>query len=354
MSSVLLKSSEPYEDDWPALYGERWGRDLVPEAMSHPAKYSRGLIRKIYEHAFYEGWISKGSSIVDPFGGIAGGAFDAMLKGCHWRGVELEQRFVDLGGHNIALWNERYSRMPGWGSAELRQGDSRQLANLLACGDLCVSSPPFTESLSSGKLSDKLIQDLRARGQKPSASGMSAEYGRTPGNLGNMSADGFDAAISSPPFLDNNVNVGAVGDTPAMRQQIHNSQPRKDSYGASPGQLGNVASNDFWQASRQILEQLHQVIRPGGHAIFVVKDFVRKKQRVPFGDQWRQLCEAAGFVCLHHHRAQLVERYGAQTSLTGETSTVEIHRKSFFRRLAEKKGSPAIDYESVYCFVKGA
>jgi len=50
--------------DWYGLYGEGWGSEIVPEAFSHPAKFSRGLIRRIYEHALEEGWLSEGDTVL--------------------------------------------------------------------------------------------------------------------------------------------------------------------------------------------------------------------------------------------------------------------------------------------------
>lgn len=120
-------------DDWHGLYRKGWGDNIVPEAFSHPAKYSFGLIEHIYQHMADEGWIEPGSVIVDPFGGIAGGAFHAMKHGCAWIGVELEARFVTLGNQNIDLWNNRYAPyFPGWGTARLVQGDSRKLLEVVS------------------------------------------------------------------------------------------------------------------------------------------------------------------------------------------------------------------------------
>ena len=108
--------------------------------------------------------------------------------------------------------------------------------------------------------------------------------------------------------------------------------------------------DNFWCASRQILEQVFLAMKPGGHAVFVVKAFVRKGKLVDFPGQWRQLCEAVGFRCLHVHRALLTEEYGTQINTKGDHETHRIKRASFFRRLAEKKGSPRIDWEEVQCF----
>ena len=74
--------------------------------------------------------------------------------------------------------------------------------------------------------------------------------------------------------------------------------------------------------------------------------------RVPFSDQWQALCEAVGFVPVCQHRALLVTGEGVQTDAFGPDKKLRRERKSFFRRLAEAKGSPRIDFEDVRCFTK--
>ena len=51
-------------------------------------------------------------------------------------------------------------------------------------------------------------------------------------------------------------------------------------------------------------------------------------------------------------RAMLVKSNGARYSLDGEVVEDKTERKSFFRRLAEKNGSPAIDWEDVLILKK--
>jgi len=79
---------------------------------------------------------------------------------------------------------------------------------------------------------------------------------------------------------------------------------------------------------------------------------VKNKQLVDFPGQWRQLCEAVGFESVHEHHAMLVHHKGTSNTLEGGTVEHITESKSFFRRLAEKKGSPRIDYETVLCMVK--
>ncbi len=394
-------------DQWHKCYGEAWGKEIVPDSVAHPAKYSRALIRRIYQHCREEGWLPVGSTVVDPFGGVALGAIEAMRLGCHWIGCELEPRFVALGQQNIDLWNSRYSVMPKWGYARIIQGDSRFMASAIGEAELCCSSPPYGDKTVHGGhgLTAGGFADPKRHGKTSQCFGEREmkEYGPHPSQLGNMPAtdSGFDAAISSPPFsaaseqpcqsqsrakkdyraftrgsgtkLDDQMrskgqlarmphgDLDACVSSPPFESCLNNAKmqvPHDTSgnytteYGNSPGLTGTMQGDDFWSASRTILEQVYQVLRPGAHGCWVVKGFVRKGQYVDFPAQWRQLCEAVGFVTLHEHHAMLTEDRGTQGNTDGEFRTKTVEWKSFFRHLAEQKGSPKIDHETVYCMVK--
>jgi hypothetical protein len=410
--------------DWHGLYSNGWQGEITPEAFAHPAKFSRGLIRHIYQHMIGEGWLHEGDSVVDPFGGVALGGLDAMMHGLHWTGCELEERFVALGNQNIDLWNSRYAgKMPHWGTARLVQGDSRELAAVIRQAGASVSSPPFgggdsasaqslverqdksaawikgntgwstgygthpgnlgnmpaTERGLMGAVSsppyaeslqsqDKEFEDARQTNRGRDITGYghlgSLEiYGQTPGQLGAMKADGFEASVSSPPWENSleskdeefirkyqaDARAGITKGHGATQEYLDRVQSW-NGYGESDGQL--AGASDFWSAARVIVEQTYQVLAPGAHAVWVVKAFVKNKQRVDFPGQWQQLCEAVGFRMVHIHRAWLVEDRGTQVDLEGNHHTKTVERKSFFRRLAENKGSPRIDYEVVICMVK--
>jgi hypothetical protein len=128
----------------------------------------------------------------------------------------------------------------------------------------------------------------------------------------------------------------------------------KDNYAAweQPHNLSTSAPDTFWSAARTILEQCCQVLAPGGHALFVTKAYVRGGQLVDFPGQWAQLCQAVGFQWLHEHHALLTTDHGTELGLFGGETRRVTARKSFFRRLAEAKGSPPIDWETVQCFQK--
>lgn len=620
-------------DDWTGCYPSKWKGIIVDDAMRHPAKFSSRLIRRIYEHMITEGWLKPGDMVIDPFGGVALGALDAMRSGIAWRGVELEARFAELGNQNIASWNARFSNMPHWNpDALLLQGDSRNLLQILgdaghrtavtsppyaeglghnmrkvreidqqkslymASGSLAygesdgqlgqmkateeghhkavISSPPYAEitigeftvsrenfvawiknelatkgyiefkgkkytenewrALNYGRLDGRVMKGapkMGTGGYEEAAAAISSppyaesmgnaeqsgidwgkqadretdhphgwngagysqaaissppysdsEDGSTPGQLGAMKGNGFEAAISSPPFQaaqtgggiakigysneemrkgsgeqpfdlvgkraympeNQGTHIGNLANMPAgdfnaaitsppFRQASGGTPEPKEggtiddalyarhaagnsaagAYGEEEGQLANMPDGDFdaavtsppylpkddqkvpwgatvgksledmdeergfkrdesfrgyysldpanlgnptgadqtdfWAAARTIIEQVYLALAQGGHAVWVLKAFVRNKEIVDFPDQWRQLCEVVGFVSLHEHHALLVRHTG--TSLTLEEGKVEhkTESKSFFRRLAEKNGSPRIDYEVVLC-----
>lgn len=410
--------TEIMESDWHGCYRQGWKGVIVDEAFCHPAKFARGLIRRIYEHAFEQGYLTLGDTVVDPFGGVALGALEAMRRGLHWVGCELEPRFVLLGNDNLDQWNDWYSEhLPGWGTARLVQGDSRNLAAAVAGAGGAVSSPPYA-GISTAKSSDgvdleKQYLTYRAQGGGASFEAFcetqrkhSGDYGSAPGQLANLPEGDIAAAISSPPYIDA-INSQGSGIDYSKRADAHSrSNPTGDgsvrraeelagNYGHTPGQLGampagefaaavssppweeNIASDarvgkaaeysghncvryggttgqlgqesggTFWTAARAIVEQTYTVLRPGAYSFWVVKAFVRKGARVDFPGQWQALCEAVGFEPVEYIRAWLIEDSGTQAALLGEDKRLVKERKSFFRRLAEQKGSPRIDYEVV-------
>lgn len=413
-------------DTWDNCYPSNWRGIATPASFSHPAKFSSKLIERIYQHTLDEQWLHEGDSVVDPFGGVALGAWPALRYGLNFTGVELEQHFVDIGNANIASWNTRFAgKLPRWGTAQLIQGDSRFLTQVISQANGVVSSPPFSESIGPGMQQDR----ARNSSSPKDHGGPGPNYiiPDSPGQLGAMKPGDYTAAISSPPFLQQSGGTSqtrstgpladphlierhaagnkalngygastgqlttlkegdyraaaAVSSPPfedSLSRDVVNADARRQwarehgisnaehvsaidmerigqrdqEYGSSAGQLGQDSGNTFWAAARIIIEQTYQVLAPGAHAVWVVKGFVKAGKLVDFPGQWREVCEAVGFIALHEHHAMLIKHNG--TSLTLEGGEVEhiTESKSFFRRLSEKKGSPKIDWETVLCMVK--
>ena len=194
------------------------------------------------------------------------------------------------------------------------------------------------------------------------------DYGQSAGQLAAMRSDGFDGAVSSPPYeasmKGDNVDAEEVATRKTERSSVGGTwltPGRKRAYAAmmsgynpdNENNLGSSSGDDFWSAARLIIEQTYAILRPGAHAVWVVKSFIRSGAIVDFPDQWWQLCEACGFVTLHEHHALLVRDDGTQLAMDGNHKSHRKKRVSFFRRLYEQKRPDlAIDWETVFCMVK--
>lgn len=465
-------------DIWKGCYDIGWGKNLVLEAFSHPAKVSFSLAGKIYNHAINMGWVKRGDYCLDPFAGIAGFGFHALCYGLNWIGVELESKFVSLGQQNIELWNRQLKGWPNLGTARIIRGDSRKLKEMIEKADLVISSPPFMEGKATsggptagwkkrlrGKGDGDLLKGSRPPGYghtpgnlanlkegnidlvvssppyaesinskgsgidwskrkdanhrtNPTGDGsviraeeLAGNYGHSPGQLGSMKEGSIDAVIGSPPYsqeglghrgkpseidikkaLHGRINNAEYGQTegnlgnlkegsfdiaissPPWEKQMqqdkgslltkwceqHDRNPdamsRKqiyDAYGKTDGQLGNSSGDTFWEASKEIVQQCYELLKPGGHAIWVTKAYCKKGAIVDFPGRWKALCESVGFKTVCEHQASLVKKYGTQIKTNGEDEYIEVSRKSFFRRLHEtKRPDLKIDWEMVQCMIK--
>jgi hypothetical protein len=321
-------------DCWHACYRVGWGNRLHPEAFSHPAKIAYSLAERIYAHVLEEHWVEAGDSVIDCFGGIAGTALHASLAGLHWSGVELEERFVGLAQANINRWQSRYSRMPRWVTPTIRQGDSRELLKVLGeTGGLAKRADCYSSEKNIGT---RAMQE--------------GCYGTSPGQLGSMKAG--DLVVSSPGYCGCEHTKASAG-IAATARQLRRAGNDDGGYNSTGNVSGMNNTSDFWSAARTIVEQTYLCLRPQAHAIWIVKSFVRGGKIVDFPGQWRALCESVGFETLHEHHALLTEHKGSQATTDGEIEHKTIARKSFFRRLHEKKNpGTEIDFETVYCMVR--
>lgn len=290
---------------WHGCYGKPWGRLLVHEAYSHPGRYSRALIQKIYEHLKEQGTLLPGDSVLDLFGGVGTGAMPAIALGFHWVGVELNPEYVRLANQNFALW-QRLG--PQRGSARIVQGDS--------CED------------------------------------------------NGLRAGSFKAAIASPPYGQTLTNAG---EGPGARWDSKHHRPgnsrkissRRD-YGRDPANLANLSTrrgrrgepSAFERSALAIIRQTHRLLRDDGIAVWVTKDYVRRGKRVPFSDNWEALCAAAGFRCVGRVQATFVDNRADQLDLFGGRHNRDRQHKSHWRRAMEEQGAPAIDWEDVRFFLK--
>lgn len=391
---------------WEGCYELQWSGIISRAAFAHPAKFARGLIERIYDHCLAVGYLRPGDLVGDPFGGIATGGITAAYRGLQWFGNELEPRFVALAQENIELHRARLVAM-GKPIPVIGLGDSRKFH--LKCGALAagITSPPYADvAAGAGGLNTKPArrpgQQCGCRGASASQkanqrygaaagqisqlkggelggvvtsppyaqsierpSGIDQEkvklpggpncqthhaiYGKAEGQISALKSGQVDAAVTSPPFANSMVQSG----DPNYAHKFRNGQ---ESYGETAGQIGLLKSQSvnpksemaetYWMAMRAVYGSCLLAIKPGGVLVVVVKDYVAKKQRVRLCDDTCRLLEHVGFTIVERIQAMLVCRTVHGDLFNGEQVTKK-ERKSFFRRLAEKKGSPPIDFEEV-------
>jgi hypothetical protein len=236
--------------------------------------------------------------------------------------------------------------------------------------DAAIASPPYggmgVEKNSKSINRERQYEVYRASGGGQSFEAFCAtqeahsqDYGNSDGQLSHMQDGDFDSAVSSPPYeaalTYQKAGHGGEGNelmrqgfTPKQISEMRRSgdervlQTRRDAgYSRSQENLGNDAGDSFWLSARQIVDQVYLALRPGGHAVWVVKAFVKDKQVVDFPGQWQQLCEAAGFRTMHIHHAMLTNHRGASYTLEGGSVEHKTEAKSFFRRNGENKARAA-------------
>lgn len=235
----------------------------------------------------------------------------------------------------------------------------RQSGGGLSYDGYVLCSPPYADGLSHG--GGREMKQPHSERHDKNLDAMLRGYGEEPGQIGGVRSIGtVDGAVTSPPW-ENNVEGAMRGDKwkdpskallagrgngasdEARLRQLERDNAK--TYGTSDGQIGQEKAETYWQAMLQVYRQCFLAIRPGGVMAIVVKDYVKDKKRVPLCDQTLQLLEHIGFEPVERIRAMLVKETKRQ-GLFGEHHE-KRERKSFFRRLAEAKGSPRIDWEEV-------
>lgn len=215
--------------------------------------------------------------------------------------------------------------------------------------DTLVSSPPYASGTvhdGNGIDQSKLTGNIAGKNSQAKAEG----YGQTDGNLGNMPMG--DALVSSPPWengtsghdqqFDEKRRTTAIAVANGARQ----GGPSAKEYGDSEGQLGREQAETFWQAASEIVRQCWLLLKSGATSAWVVKNFVRAGAIVDFVGDWSRLLESQDFQVTHHIRCWLISET-KEDNLFGGVDVKKKSKKSFFRRLAEKRGLPAIDFEVV-------
>ena len=193
-------------------------------------------------------------------------------------------------------------------------------------------------------------------------------YGQSEGQIGHLREGDHEATVqgvvTSAPYVSGGTHPDQTGAWGGKRQSI----PKElAGYGKTEGQVGRMSEGDheavvngesqgqigseqgdtYWQAVARVYSECFKALKPNGIICVVVKDFVRNKKRVPLCSQTLELLQAIGFKPLERIRAWVVSEAEQKSLMPDVVPDYRKARKSFFRRLAERKGSPRIDWEEV-------
>lgn len=235
----------------------------------------------------------------------------------------------------------------GYGDSSPGQIGSLKAGSL----DGVISSPPYADSVHDGNGIDqsKLTGNKPGKNTQAKAEG----YGTAAGQIGSLKSGSLDGVVTSPPWENQEPSHAQGSKFEAKHRELHPTKLAKNrpsifqhEYGKSDGQIGESAGETYWQAMHAVYSSMREAMKPGAVAAIVVKDYVSKKARVPLCDQTCTLLESLGFEVFERCRCWLVKET-REPSLFGGEHVTTTERKSFFRRLAEKKGSPRIDWEEV-------
>ena len=359
---------------WHGCYDGNLKDLIVPEAFKHPAKMSRKLCERIFDYGCEQGYWQPGDTIIDPFGGIGTTGIIGAYRGYKVISIELEDEFYTLALQNREK-NQQKIELLGHPTPTFLNGDSRKLLEILGQANGCVTSPPFLQS-SGGAYNPKEREDPGLIARHAAGNKSSKAYGSEVGQIHNLPEGDHDqvvGAISSPPY-ENSIVGQAPGtgkkttDRRAERleaagynaekiltpgRRAHGNLGEIEHYSDNQNNLGNQSGDTYWSAVALIYQQVFQLLPPGGAFAVVIKDFVRNKKRVPLCDQTAELLETIGFDIPERIHAMLIKEIPqTEDMFTGKSDPIRKEHKSFFRRLAEKKGAPPIDWEEVIWAIK--
>lgn len=331
--------------------------------------------------------------------------------GCRHTGGDTSMEELD-GGHYIGVGIDGGICSPPYaearigqssGAAQVGHGENYgasdgQLANLPE-GDIngVITSPPYEDSVNAGE--GGIDWDKAGRPERKTKS--KTRHG-VQGSNHVFNYQDLRGSITSPPYESSNPaqshmvskNRADPSDPnyrPSWKKKIESGYFGTDRpYGDGADQIGTLSGDTYWSAVCLIYSQVYQLLLPGGALAVVVKDYVRDWKRVPLCDQTAELLRSIGFDIPERVHAMLVKEVPIAIDMFVDDENGDIRvnsnfknnngllkffakllkpfgidlldainqvykyisHKSFFRRLAENKGAPAIDYEEVIWAVK--
>lgn len=264
-------------------------RYFTRASLAHPAKMHAGLLLWLVER-----YSAPGQTILDPMCGI-GTTLLGALSQRDVVGYEIEPSFLKEAHRNAAQIIEAAGLFAG--RITVAAHDARTPWPHQA--DVVLFSPPYGCEASPNTWRRQGILSHRIR-----------QLATEPGKLGKRWES-----------LANKVQHGA-----GASLRFH--------YGDHPAQLGHLRGDRYWREMEQVYAQALVALRPGGRLILVIKDHIRKGQRITVAADTAQLCESLGFTLEARHARR-------------------VWPLSLWQRRRKEKGEPIVGEEDILVFTIG-
>jgi len=259
---------------------------------------------------------------------------------------DFEEHYVpEMGGKSF----HTQQRLRGVKSLVSGYSDDPENIGNLKMGevDAVLTSPPYADG-SKGKSREPLWERLAkdptskrfGRKQHPH---IGEGYSESKENIGNLPQGNVSAIITSPPYgHDSVVHKNRSGETPVAREKFGYA----DFYSTDKDNVGNLKGETYLEAMLKVYREMYTVLKPGGLAIIVLKNFIRNWKVVDLIGDTVKLCEFCGFKLVKRIRFVLPQQSFWRTNYRLQWE------KKFKRAFPEEEFASVYKYETVLVFQK--
>jgi modification methylase len=266
-----------------SLPAQRQDRYLTTAVRGHSGKMRPALARQLIDAFSHPGdWV------LDPMAGIGTTGVEAVHRGRHYVGIEVEERFVAWQRQHL----KRARAHGASGRFAVFKADARRLNHHFR-------GVPWRNAADA---------DVPAP------------------------APAVDTVIVSPPYGNRLSDRPRAGRSPYVQhllaQRPHTPTLVPTPYGAGASNVGNLTGHAYWTAMHHVYAGCYQVLRPGGLLVIVLQPNRDDAQLQPLHHDTARLCQGLGFAFVD----EIVAVLGRVIAAPDEPVRL-VSSTSFWRRL---------------------